>query len=127
MKLIISLIIAFSIINCTQAQIKIEQKIKDKINQRADEIVDKAIDEGLDKAEEGAKKKTNTKTETEEEGGNKTKNKTEPDNNSPSVKNALSKDFGIDASKMETDGKGASEPASPNTSPVGKATNRRVE
>ena len=48
-------------------------------------------------------------------------------NRSASVKNALSKDFGIDASRMETDGKGASEPASPNTSPEGKANNRRVE
>jgi outer membrane protein OmpA-like peptidoglycan-associated protein len=46
---------------------------------------------------------------------------------SASVKNSLSKDFGIDASRMETDGKGASEPASPNTTPEGKANNRRVE
>ncbi len=44
-----------------------------------------------------------------------------------SVKNSLNKDFGIDASRMETDGKGASEPASPNTTPEGKANNRRVE
>lgn len=44
-----------------------------------------------------------------------------------SVKNSLSKDFDIDASRMLTDGKGASEPASPNTSPEGKANNRRVE
>ena len=46
---------------------------------------------------------------------------------SASVKNSLSKDFGIDASRMETDGKGASEPASPNTTAEGKANNRRVE
>lgn len=46
---------------------------------------------------------------------------------SASVKNSLSKDFGIDASRMETDGKGASVPASPNTTPEGKANNRRVE
>lgn len=44
-----------------------------------------------------------------------------------SVKNSLSKDFGIDASRMETDGKGESESASPNTTPEGKANNRRVE
>lgn len=43
------------------------------------------------------------------------------------VKNSLSKDFGIDASRMETDGKGATEPASPNTTAEGKANNRRVE
>ena len=44
-----------------------------------------------------------------------------------SVKNSLSKDFGIDVTRMETDGKGESEPASPNTSTEGKANNRRVE
>ena len=44
-----------------------------------------------------------------------------------SVKNSLSKDFGIDASQMETDGKGASQPVSQNTSSEGKANNRRVE
>lgn len=43
------------------------------------------------------------------------------------VKNALVKEFGIDASRIETDGKGESEPAEPNTSPAGKANNRRVE
>jgi outer membrane protein OmpA-like peptidoglycan-associated protein len=43
------------------------------------------------------------------------------------VKNALSKDFDIDAARMETDGKGSSAPVSPNTSPEGKANNRRVE
>ena len=43
------------------------------------------------------------------------------------VKNALSKDFAIDASRMETDGKGESQPVDNNTTPVGKANNRRVE
>ena len=43
------------------------------------------------------------------------------------VKNALNKDFGIDASRMETDGKGASMQVSSNTSTEGKANNRRVE
>jgi OOP family OmpA-OmpF porin len=44
-----------------------------------------------------------------------------------SVKNSLNKDFGIDASRIETDGKGSAESVSPNTSPEGKANNRRVE
>ena len=43
------------------------------------------------------------------------------------VKEALSKEFGIDASRMETDGKGESEPIDNNTTPAGKANNRRVE
>ncbi|MCF2442637.1 OmpA family protein [Dyadobacter sp. CY345] len=46
---------------------------------------------------------------------------------SESVKEALSKDFGIDKSRLETDGKGESQPATPNTTPEGKANNRRVE
>ncbi|PWJ60542.1 OmpA family protein [Dyadobacter jejuensis] len=44
-----------------------------------------------------------------------------------SVKEALAADFGIDKARMETDGKGESEPASPNTTSEGKANNRRVE
>jgi outer membrane protein OmpA-like peptidoglycan-associated protein len=43
------------------------------------------------------------------------------------VKTALSKEFGIDAARMETDGKGESQPADKNDSPAGKANNRRVE
>lgn len=43
------------------------------------------------------------------------------------VKNALSKQFGIDASRMETDGMGESQPVSSNSTPEGKANNRRVE
>jgi outer membrane protein OmpA-like peptidoglycan-associated protein len=43
------------------------------------------------------------------------------------VKNALTKQFGIEASRMETDGKGASEPVDSNNTPQGKANNRRVE
>lgn len=44
-----------------------------------------------------------------------------------SVKAALTKEFGIDASRMETDGKGESEPIDKNDTPAGKANNRRVE
>lgn len=43
------------------------------------------------------------------------------------VKASLTKEFGIDESRMQTDGKGESEPAAPNTSQEGKAQNRRVE
>lgn len=43
------------------------------------------------------------------------------------VKAALSKSFGIDASRMETDGKGESQPVDNNNTPAGKANNRRVE
>ncbi|MCU0323823.1 MAG: OmpA family protein [Spirosomaceae bacterium] len=44
-----------------------------------------------------------------------------------SVKNALSTEFGIEAARMETDGKGETQPSDPNTTPQGKANNRRVE
>ncbi|HEY5967704.1 MAG TPA: OmpA family protein [Chitinophagaceae bacterium] len=44
-----------------------------------------------------------------------------------SVKVALSKEFGIDESRMETDGKGEGEPIDKNDKPAGKANNRRVE
>ncbi|MEP6928331.1 MAG: OmpA family protein [Ginsengibacter sp.] len=43
------------------------------------------------------------------------------------VKESLIKEFGIDVSRMQTDGKGESQPAAPNTSQEGKAQNRRVE
>lgn len=43
------------------------------------------------------------------------------------VKAALNKEFGIDESRMETDGKGESQPADKNDSELGKANNRRVE
>lgn len=46
---------------------------------------------------------------------------------SAAVKNALSTVFGVDASRLETDGKGANVPSEPNTTPQGKANNRRVE
>ncbi len=44
-----------------------------------------------------------------------------------SVKESLTKEFGIDESRMETDGKGESEPLDKNDTPAGKANNRRVE
>lgn len=44
-----------------------------------------------------------------------------------SVKVALAKEFGIDESRMETDGKGEGEPIDKNDTPAGKANNRRVE
>jgi OmpA-OmpF porin, OOP family len=44
-----------------------------------------------------------------------------------SVKAVLAKEFGIDESRMETDGKGESEPMDKNVTPAGKANNRRVE
>lgn len=43
------------------------------------------------------------------------------------VKEVLSKEFGLDAGRMETDGKGESEPIDKNDTPAGKANNRRVE
>ena len=43
------------------------------------------------------------------------------------VKAMLVKEFGIDESRMQTDGKGETQPAVPNTSAEGKAQNRRVE
>jgi len=44
-----------------------------------------------------------------------------------SVKNELIKSFGIDASRLESDGKGESAPIAPNDSPSNKSLNRRVE
>lgn len=44
-----------------------------------------------------------------------------------SVKESLAKDFGIEESRMEADGKGESEPIDKNDTPAGKANNRRVE
>ena len=43
------------------------------------------------------------------------------------VREALAAEFGIDAARMETDGRGESEPAAPNATAAGKASNRRVE
>ncbi len=43
------------------------------------------------------------------------------------VKAALAAEFGIDKNRLETDGLGETQPAAPNTTPEGKANNRRVE
>ena len=43
------------------------------------------------------------------------------------VKDFLTKEFGIAAARMETDGKGQTEPLAPNNTTEGKAKNRRVE
>ncbi|HVU97645.1 MAG TPA: OmpA family protein [Puia sp.] len=43
------------------------------------------------------------------------------------VKDALVREFGIDAGRLQTDGKGATQPVAPNTTPTAKAQNRRVE
>jgi outer membrane protein OmpA-like peptidoglycan-associated protein len=44
-----------------------------------------------------------------------------------SVKATLTREFGIDAGRMDTDGKGESQPVDKNDNPSGKANNRRVE
>ncbi len=44
-----------------------------------------------------------------------------------SVKASLVKDFGIDNGRLDTDGKGASQPVDTNNTAEGKANNRRVE
>lgn len=46
---------------------------------------------------------------------------------SSSVKNELVKIFGIDASRLESDGLGETKPVAPNDTPANKAKNRRVE
>jgi OOP family OmpA-OmpF porin len=44
-----------------------------------------------------------------------------------SVKAVLIKNFGIDASRLESDGRGETKPVAPNDTPSNKAMNRRVE
>jgi outer membrane protein OmpA-like peptidoglycan-associated protein len=46
---------------------------------------------------------------------------------SVSVKNALSIEYGIEATRLQTDGKGETEPIADNSTSEGKAKNRRVE
>jgi outer membrane protein OmpA-like peptidoglycan-associated protein len=59
--------------------------------------------------------------------GDATKNMELSKKRALAVKNALSSEFGVNASRLETDGKGAAEPSEPNTTTEGKANNRRVE
>lgn len=59
--------------------------------------------------------------------GNDASNLTLSKKRSEAVKNALSSRFGINASRMTTDGKGETEPVAKNDTPQGKAGNRRVE
>lgn len=59
--------------------------------------------------------------------GDDTKNLELSKNRAAAVKAALTKEFNIDGSRMETDGKGESEPSDKNDTPAGKANNRRVE
>ncbi|MDY0098181.1 MAG: OmpA family protein [Bacteroidales bacterium] len=44
-----------------------------------------------------------------------------------SVRNELASKFGVDASRMQTEGAGESKPVAPNDTPANKAVNRRVE
>ncbi|RYU95027.1 OmpA family protein [Emticicia agri] len=59
--------------------------------------------------------------------GDDTKNLDLSKRRAAAVKNSLATEFGIAPTQMETDGKGESEPSEPNTTPQGKANNRRVE
>lgn len=59
--------------------------------------------------------------------GNEAKNLDLSKRRAVAVKEALTKEFKVDAARMQTDGKGQGEPASPNDTPQGKANNRRVE
>lgn len=59
--------------------------------------------------------------------GNATSNLELSKKRAVAVKNSLVSNFGIDASRIETDGKGMTEAIAPNTTAEGKAKNRRVE
>ena len=59
--------------------------------------------------------------------GNADKNTELSKRRAAAVKNALSSDFSIDASRLETDGLGATKPVADNKTIEGKAQNRRVE
>ena len=54
-------------------------------------------------------------------------NQTLSEKRAAAVAASLSTDFGIEATRFTTAGKGESAPMSPNDSPEGKAMNRRVE
>ncbi|MDN5202371.1 OmpA family protein [Fulvivirgaceae bacterium BMA10] len=59
--------------------------------------------------------------------GNEEDNLTLSQLRATSVKNILVSEFGIEADRLQTEGKGESEPIDNNTSAEGKANNRRVE
>ena len=59
--------------------------------------------------------------------GNAASNLTLSEARAAEVKNALVTDFAIDAGRITTQGLGDTKPAVPNTSPEGRAQNRRVE
>ena len=59
--------------------------------------------------------------------GDEKANLTLSQNRALAVKNILSAEFKIEASRMETDGKGEAEPSDSNKTSIGKANNRRVE
>ena len=59
--------------------------------------------------------------------GDDTKNLDLSKRRAASVKNALAAEFGIEAARLETDGKGETQPSDANTTSPGKANNRRVE
>jgi OOP family OmpA-OmpF porin len=59
--------------------------------------------------------------------GNSGDNMTLSKKRAEAVKASMVKDFGINASRLQTDGKGASQPIASNSTAEGKANNRRVE
>ncbi len=59
--------------------------------------------------------------------GNDEDNLTLSQERAQSVKSILVSQFGIDENRLQTEGKGENEPVSDNTTPEGKANNRRVE
>lgn len=59
--------------------------------------------------------------------GDENANKELSEHRAEAVMKTLVKDFGVDAAILSTDGKGESEPVSPNDSAQNKANNRRVE
>lgn len=59
--------------------------------------------------------------------GDETKNLDLSKRRATAVKEFLAKEFSIDETRMETDGMGESKPVDKNTTPEGKANNRRVE
>lgn len=59
--------------------------------------------------------------------GNDEDNLTLSQERARSVKGILISQFGIDENRLQTEGKGENEPVSDNTTPEGKANNRRVE